>query len=52
MNKLNPKETKDIYIRVPKDMKDRLLAAKKKTGFSINTIILNCIERQLQEERK
>lgn len=52
MTKPKTQETKDIYIRVPSEMKDKLNEVKNKSGLSINTIVLNCIKRQLLDERK
>lgn len=43
-------ETKTVHVRVPNTVRDRLLSKSKKTNLSINTIIMNCIVRQLAKE--
>ena len=42
--------TQLVFVRIPSEMKTRIEKIKKKTGISMNAIVLNCIDRQITME--
>ena len=46
--KLDNKDKPMVHIRLPSELKSKLDAVSKKTGLSVNVIVLNCITEKYE----
>lgn len=48
MKNQDQKDNTMLHIRVPKELKEKIEKISKKTGFSVNTIVLNSVAEKYE----